>query len=1215
MRVRRMVKLCLCLLAVLLLTTFPTFSQTAIFEAPDTVCVNTPVQVSNVLNASSYYWNFCVSNVVNSLPTGVNLGNFGGALSYPVFSDFVESNGNYYLFVVNHFNPSGLVRLNFGSSPLNTPTVDNLGNFSNTLGSRLQGIQVLFDQGIWYAFIVGGDPDFGDVPQFVRLNFGSNIENNTPAITNFGNIGNLYHPLDLFMFNENNQWHGFTVNKNGTVTRFAFPNGLNSPATGQNYNTGLNFPVGINQIYQNGSYYVFVTERYGNSIKRMDFGNSLLHNPTIVDLGNPGNLLEGPADLTIVQFCDDLVGFTINGSWGSKANQLIRLDFNKDIESIPTGTTLGNVGSLSNPHSISKLFRVEDKVYSFVTNVGDNPGVNTGLTRLEFPGCTNSNIPGSSVQTPPPITYDAPGVYNINLTTDIGLPTQSSYCKQVVVVPAPVHIPLQTIYLRAGETVRLGTAPSFSYQWLPGGELTDSIDVNTPGFYIVENGGFGCSNRDSFLVVIVDTDFSFQQDICDPYRFTFKNETSNTTVVSWNFGDGSPVSTEATPQTRYPSTGDYTVILTVRNNSTGLEEMISKQIPVELLTENLITTSDTTICWGASLQLNAINAIAYCWFPPEGLSNTTISNPIASPTSNTTYYLHALIPGNNLVSNGDFSQGNSRFTSSYLYAATNTATGQYNVGNNPIVWNNSLASCQANNGNILMVQSTGSEEIVWSQTIDVTPNTNYIFSTGLQTLSEINPANLMFAINGNTVGDLLAPTLPVCTQTLQYAAWNSGNNTIARIAIINKNTIPGSFFALDNIQFAPYAIKRDSINISVEAPEIIAGADTTICAGSAVELSATGAFTNYLWTGINIAQPTSSHPVVIPSVTGEFIVTGTTANGCTDKDTTLITVLPAPVVELTDNTAICYNATIQLEATGGNIYNWFPTEGLNDPNIGNPIASPLQSTTYFVEVLDHNNCSNIDSVVISIVSKPKFEVTGDTTICTGTSLQLTATGGTVYQWSPASDLSNSATSAPLASPISSTIYEVYIRENSCNYDTTLQVQIAVSPTPLVTATSSNNINCSVRTTQLTATGASSYNWRPAPGLNNANIPNPVGAIDSSTLFTVRGTNEYGCYAEDTVLVRVTTDGDPLFLVPNAFTPNNDGVNDCLSIRKWGLVDLQEFSIYNRSGEKIFSTTNQNDCWNGTHKGIQQPSGTFVYVIRAKTFCGNIFRKGTVTLIR
>lgn len=1136
----------------------------------------------------------------------------------PVFMDYVLLNGNYYGFVVNH-SPSGLIRLDFGNSLLNNPIATNLGNFGGTIPNQAEGIQIVNNEGKWYAIIVGGNVASGNA-RVLKVEFGVDLLNPTPSATNWFNInGSLDQPIDLHLFQEGNSWFGFTTNsENNTITRFNFSNSFDNTPTGFDLgNVGglLEYPTGVFAINDNGFWRVFVVNGGNNtmlsgnfSLVRLDFGSSLLNTPTAVQLGNPGNLLQHPRDITLLNLCGQVIGLVVNGRIGS--DNIVKLNFADDLSSVPQASSLGNIGNLNFPHSISKLFRVNENIYTFVTNVSNNT-----ITRLEFAGCNSSSIGNSSVQTPPPITYDAPGVYNINLTTDIGLPTQSSYCKQVVVVPAPVHIPLQTIYLRAGETVRLGTAPSFSYQWLPGGELTDSIDVNTPGFYIVENGGFGCSNRDSFLVVIVDTDFSFQQDICDPYRFTFKNETSNTTVVSWNFGDGSPVSTEATPQTRYPSTGDYTVILTVRNNSTGLEEMISKQIPVELLTENLITTSDTTICWGASLQLDAINAIAYCWFPPEGLSNTTISNPIASPTSNTTYYLHALIPGNNLVSNGDFSQGNSRFTSSYLYAATNTATGQYNVGNNPIVWNNSLASCQANNGNILMVQSTGSEEIVWSQTIDVTPNTNYIFSTGLQTLSEINPANIMFAINGNTVGDLLAPTLPVCTQTLQYAAWNSGNNTIARIAIINKNTIPGSFFALDNIQFAPYAIKRDSINISVEAPEIIAGADTTICAGSAVELSATGAFTNYLWTGINIAQPTSSHPVVIPSVTGEFIVTGTTANGCTDKDTTLITVLPAPVVELTDNTAICYNATIQLEATGGNIYNWFPTEGLNDPNIRNPIASPLQSTTYFVEVLDHNNCSNIDSVVISIVSKPKFEVTGDTTICTGTSLQLTATGGTVYQWSPASDLSNSATSAPLASPISSTIYEVYIRENSCNYDTTLQVQIAVSPTPLVTATSSNNINCSVRTTQLTATGASSYNWRPAPGLNNANIPNPVGAIDSSTLFTVRGTNEYGCYAEDTVLVRVTTDGDPLFLVPNAFTPNNDGVNDCLSIRKWGLVDLQEFSIYNRWGEKIFSTTNQNDCWNGTHKGIQQPSGTFVYVIRAKTFCGNIFRKGTVTLIR
>src|SRR6185295_15813877 len=98
------------------------------------------------------------------------------------------------------------------------------------------------------------------------------------------------------------------------------------------------------------------------------------------------------------------------------------------LTSIPTVINLGNIGNLSTPHSISKLFRVSDDLYSFITNVGNNT-----ITRLRFAGCTNSNPANSVLQNPTPVIYNTPGTYNINLTIDDGLPTQSSICKQVVV--------------------------------------------------------------------------------------------------------------------------------------------------------------------------------------------------------------------------------------------------------------------------------------------------------------------------------------------------------------------------------------------------------------------------------------------------------------------------------------------------------------------------------------------------------------------------------------------------------------------------------------------------------------------------------------------------------------------------------------------------------------------------------------------------------------
>ena len=150
--------------------------------------------------------------------------------------------------------------------------------------------------------------------------------------------------------------------------------------------------------------------------------------------------------------------------------------------------------------------------------------------------------------------------------------------------------------------------------------------------------------------------------------------------------------------------------------------------------------------------------------------------------------------------------------------------------------------------------------------------------------------------------------------------------------------------------------------------------------------------------------------------------------------------------------------------------------------------------------------------------------------------------------------------------------------------------------------------------QLFATGATYYLWSPSRGLNKTDIPNPVAHLDEDITYVVKVTTLEGCFAYDTVKVRVFKTAPDIF-VPNAFTPNGDGKNDCFGVRKWGNVTILEFSVFNRWGQKIFSTKNANDCWDGTFKGIKQDPGGYVYMIKGKTVCGEVSLKGVVMLIR
>ncbi len=86
-------------------------------------------------------------------------------------------------------------------------------------------------------------------------------------------------------------------------------------------------------------------------------------------------------------------------------------------------------------------------------------------------------------------------------------------------------------------------------------------------------------------------------------------------------------------------------------------------------------------------------------------------------------------------------------------------------------------------------------------------------------------------------------------------------------------------------------------------------------------------------------------------------------------------------------------------------------------------------------------------------------------------------------------------------------------------------------------------------------------------------------------------------------------------MPSAFTPNSDGKNDCFGVKHWGLVSDLDLSVYDRTGRKLFETSDPSRCWDGSYNGEKLGSGTYVYQVSATTICGPVYRKGTIVLIR
>jgi gliding motility-associated-like protein len=593
------------------------------FLTPDTVCVNAPVTIANTsVGASSYYWNFCVANSASN-PVGTNLGNFG--FSLPGFIDYGKEGNNYYGFVTNSI-PGKLIRLDFGNSLLNTPTYFDMGNLGGAIPEQCEGIQVVKNQGRWYAIVVGGQP----VGRIVKVDFGTSLSNNSPVATNWGNVGNLAYPTDLHIFQDGLNWYGLTINaQNNTITRFNFTASFNSTPTGVNLgNIGnLDYPTGIYAINNNGSWHAFVSNAGvangfnspTSSLSRLDFGTSLLNMPVGTNLGNPGNMLRSARDVTIYKSCNEIVGYVVNYS---TVNHLVRLDFNNSLTSAPLATSLGNTGNLNFPHSISRLFRMENDLYSFITNLNTS-----SVTRLKFTGCSSASMLSSTTQNPPAITYSSPGTYNINLTIDDGLSTQSSFCKQII-VRGNTHTPVQNKSFCDGDSILLTSSKNSGNLW-SNGSTNNSIYVKTGGSYWVQSSSGGCPNVDSFIV----TAKTLPVVMIGADKFLCSSDTllldAGNTGASYLWQDG-----QTTQKFVVRNEGVYHVTVT-KDGCVGGDSIIISNLQSPLIT----LSDDTTICKTGTAVLTGSGGGIYFWAPRNGLSDST--NPIitAVPDTTTKYYL------------------------------------------------------------------------------------------------------------------------------------------------------------------------------------------------------------------------------------------------------------------------------------------------------------------------------------------------------------------------------------------------------------------------------------------------------------------------------------------------------------------------------------------------------------------------------------------------
>lgn len=449
-------------------------------------------------------------------------------------------------------------------------------------------------------------------------------------------------------------------------------------------------------------------------------------------------------------------------------------------------------------------------------------------------------------------------------------------------------------------------------------------------------------------------------------------------------------------------------------------------------------------------------------------------------------------------------------------------------------------------------------------------------------------------------GDIFSPTNTSTIKNPTHIYTSTGQYTVTFVVETSKGCI-------DTLS--------KTIDILDQPPLVVSG-DTLICIIDTLQLNAvgTGTFTwtpNYMISNVNIANP-----LVSPDVPTTYRVTLTDAFGCVGKDSVRVDVKSFVTLSGGNDTTICTNDAVVLQLNSDALhYLWTPATGLNDPTLKNPTATPLVQTTYHV-VGNIGKCIAEDDITITPVPYPPANAGPDQTICVGSSAQLNASGGSIYSWSPTAFLNAANIPNPVSvKPTDNVRYVVTVRD-------VLGCPKAVKDT-MILYVAKIKADAGPRDTsvvlgqplQLGASGSTNYAWTPTTWLNNPSISNPISLPQNNIEYVVRVSNAAGCFDTDTILVKVFKVKPDLY-VPNAFTPNGDGNNDIFRPIAIGMKSIDNFQVYNRWGQMLYSGTGNGAGWDGTFGGKGQEAATYVWYAEGVDYLNNkIKRKGTVVLIR
>ncbi len=796
----------------------------------------------------------------------------------------------------------------------------------------------------------------------------------------------------------------------------------------------------------------------------------------------------------------------------------------------------------------------------------------------------------------PVATPDTTTIYSVNIT-DI------NQCVWDTFMTIFVDTALVEVFASADDTICLGDTTQIYamgngfYSWSSVESLSspnDSITLAYPTIttaYVVSSYNTCNSVYDTVVISIHEVFYNDNNTVClgDSVQLEVFNGDTYTWLTNYNISDTSI----ANPMVWPDSSMFYVVAV---ESFCGIDTVA---VFVEVFQPNIDIMEDVFICRGQSTTLNASGGIAYSWTPSSSLNIDSIANPVATPDTTTIYSVN-------------ITDINQCVWDTFMTVVVDT--------NLPIaVVSADVTICNGDTTELFVI---GERDFLWSPSASLSnPSDSVTFAfptvTTTYQIETINSCGSVFDTVVVTIYEVVYnDNNTICVgDSVQLEVFEGDAFTWLTNYNISDTSIANPMIWPDSSMFYSVAVESscgiDTVAVFVEVfqPNIDIIEDVFICRGQSAPLNASGGI-GYSWTpASSLNNSLISNPVATPFNTTTYSVNITDINLCVwDTFMTVVvdTILPSAVAS--DDGAICNGDTTELFVVGERDFLWSPSASLSNPSDSVTFAFPTVTTTYTVGAT--NGCGTVyDNVVVNVMNV-NAQIVDDTSVCVGQKVNLWVIGGVSNWWEPSEMVSNPSSNVIQPTINSPTLFTVnVVGANGCNIDLTVFVDTLPIPFINLEETISAGTNTSVEINP--ETNGVIYNWTPSEGLNCTSCLSPIASSGLTTTYTLTTWTEYGCVNNKSVTVLF----QGILFIPNAFTPNGDHDNDIFYAYGTNIVEF-EMMIFDRWGEKLFTSNNLDDGWDGIYKGELVKTETYVWKINYKDVQHNSNKLiGTVTLIR